>query len=209
MTSTGPTWREQRERGVRLPFGHSALVVVDFCLAYTDPTGPSHGPTYDAVADRCARVIASARRRGVRVVHTQVALADDGSDGGVFWRKAPALRALTRGNPLAEPDPRVAPVAGELVVHKQYASAFFGTSLASTLHTLGIDTVAITGVSTSGCVRATALDACQSGFVPYVVADAVGDRTATSHDATLFDIQAKYGEVVDADELERLWDVAS
>jgi nicotinamidase-related amidase len=83
------------------------------------------------------------------------------------------------------------------VVTKQYASAFFGTTLASQLKALGVDTVLIAGVSTSGCVRATAVDACQHGFVPLVVRDAVGDRHPGPHEANLFDLQAKYAEVVD------------
>ena len=93
--------------------------------------------------------------------------------------------------------PEVAPVEGELVIIKQYASAFFGTSLASTLVARGIDTVVLVGVSTSGCIRATAVDAVQHGFIPLVVRDAVGDRTSQTHDANLFDLQAKYAEVVD------------
>lgn len=191
---------------MKLPFGRSpALLVIDFCLAYTRPEGPSYSPVYAPVAQRCAEVLASARANGVPVLHTQVQLAPDGSDGGVFWRKVPALAALTRGNPLAEPDPLVRPLPGEPVVVKQYASAFFGTSLVSTLTALRVDTVVLTGVSTSGCVRATAVDACQYGFTPYVVRDAVGDKTAASHDASLFDIDAKYGEVVDAAALDGLW----
>ena len=88
------------------------------------------------------------------------------------------------------------PVAGETVITKQYASAFFGTTLASTLTSLGVDTVLIAGVSTSGCVRASAVDACQHGFVPLVVREAVGDRHPAPHEANLFDLQAKYAEVV-------------
>ena len=93
--------------------------------------------------------------------------------------------------------PEVAPVDGELVITKQYASAFFGTSLASTLVARGVDTVVLVGVSTSGCIRATGVDAIQHGFIPLVVRDAVGDRTAQAHEANLFDLQAKYAEVVD------------
>jgi maleamate amidohydrolase len=95
--------------------------------------------------------------------------------------------------------PEVAPVEGELVVTKQYASAFFGTSLASTLVALTVDTVVLVGVSTSGCIRATGVDAVQHGFIPLVVRDAVADRTPQTHEANLFDLQAKYAEVVDED----------
>ena len=131
------------------------------------------------------------------MIHTRVEFAPAGLDGGVFMRKVPALRALAGGGDLGRIMPEVAPLAEELVVVKQYASAFFGTSLASTLNALRVDTVLITGVSTSGCVRASAVDAIQHGFVPLVVRDAVGDRGPEPHEANLFDLQAKYAEVVD------------
>jgi nicotinamidase-related amidase len=116
----------------------------------------------------------------------------------VFYRKVPALACFEAGRhpELAAFAEDLEPAAGETVITKQYASAFFGTSLASTLTALGVDTVLIAGVSTSGCVRASALDACQHGFVPLVVRDAVGDRHPAPHEANLFDLQAKYAEVV-------------
>ena len=117
-------------------------------------------------------------------------------DGGLFYRKVPALSAYLPGNPLGDFPTGFGPRGDEVVVTKQYASAFFGTSLAATLGAMGIDTLAITGFSTSGCVRATALDALQHGFVPYVVRDACGDRAPGPHEANLFDLQAKYAEVV-------------
>ena len=109
----------------------------------------------------------------------------------------PALACFEEG---ADPHlsafgPGLEPVPGETVITKQYASAFFGTSLASTLTALGVDTVLIAGVSTSGCIRASAVDACQHGFIPIVVREAVGDRAAAPHEANLFDLQAKYAEV--------------
>ena len=101
-----------------------------------------------------------------------------------------------RGSRLGEYCDGLEPRPGEWLLLKQYASAFFGTTLAPTLTAQGIDTVIITGVSTSGCVRATALDACQHGFIPFVVRDAVGDRDPRPHEANLFDLQQKYAEVV-------------
>ena len=100
-------------------------------------------------------------------------------------------------SPLAEPPPELAPREGEIIIVKQYASAFFGTSFAATLTSRGIDTLVIAGVSTSGCIRATAVDACQNGFLPFVCRDAVGDRHPSPHEANLFDLAAKYAEVVD------------
>lgn len=207
--ATGLDWRAARSTAGRLSLGRSALVVVDVCLAYTHPDGALNGPTYAAVAQRCGDVLARARDLGVPVVHTKVEVDEQGRDAGVFWTKGRAgLSSMTRGNPWGEPDPAVAPAPGELVITKQYASAFFGTSLASTLHSWGVESVVVTGVSTSGCVRATAVDACQLGLGPFVVADAVGDKTAPSHDASLFDVQAKYGEVLTSAELFALWEQA-
>ena len=130
------------------------------------------------------------------MVFTRVEYEPGGADGGMFFRKVPALRCFERGNPLADwvEDPRPRP--GEVVVTKQYASAFFGTNLASTLHAAGVDTVVLCGLSTSGCVRASGVDAVQHGFRPVVVADACGDRAEEPHRANLFDLDAKYADVV-------------
>jgi maleamate amidohydrolase len=123
----------------------------------------------------------------------------NGIDGGLFFRKVGALRHFVTdsGSDLGEIVPELQPRPDELVIVKQYASAFFGTSLGSVLATRGIDTLVICGVSTSGCVRATAVDAISSGYVPIVVRQAVGDRDPRPHEANLFDLQAKYAEVCD------------
>lgn len=178
------------------PGRRPAVLAVDLMRAYFEPGSPLCLPTRDCLGS-AARVLAAARGAGVPVIHTRVEFAKDGSDGGVFVRKVGALRNLFGGGPLSELMPEVQPAEDELVVTKQYASAFFGTSLASTLVARGVDTVVIVGVSTSGCIRATGVDAVQHGFVPLVVRDAVGDRTPETHEANLFDLQAKYAEVVD------------
>ncbi|ADU48340.1 isochorismatase family protein [Intrasporangium calvum] len=182
--------------GTLRPGRRPAVLAIDLMRAYFDPASPLCLPSRDCLAS-AARVLAAARNNGVPVIHTRVAYAPDGRDGGVFVRKVPALKHLFGGGPMSELMPEVAPVEDELVVTKQYASAFFGTSLASTLVARGADTVVIVGVSTSGCVRASGVDAVQHGFLPLVVRDAVGDRTPETHDANLFDLQAKYAEVVD------------
>ena len=182
--------------GTLRPGRRPAVLAIDLMRAYFDPASPLCLPSRDCLASG-ARVLSAARANGVPVIHTRVEFAPDGSDGGVFVRKVPALEHLYGGGPLSELMPEVAPVEGELVITKQYASAFFGTSLASTLVARGIDTVVLVGVSTSGCIRATGVDAVQHGFIPLVVRDAVGDRTSQTHDANLFDLQAKYAEVVD------------
>jgi maleamate amidohydrolase len=188
----------------RLPFGtRPALLIVDFVMAYLDPASPLYAGVEDALAIN-ERILATARDAGIPILFTNVEYAPGGADGGVFYRKVPALKLFERGSPYGAFPPSLQPVDGEIVVTKQYASAFFGTALASTLTAMGVDTLLITGLSTSGCVRATALDACQHGFLPFVVRDACGDRHAAPHEANLFDLQAKYAEVIDSAEAERL-----
>jgi len=185
----------------RLGFGERpAVLVVDWCRAYLEESSSLYAGV-EAAFESTIRVVAAARDAGVPVLWTRVEFEPGGADGGVFYRKVPALANFDRGNPMAEFDPRLAPAEGEVVVTKQYASAFFGTSLAATLTSMGVDTVVVTGVSTSGCVRASALDACQFGFVPIVCRDAVGDRDAAVHEANLFDLDAKYADVVGEDEV--------
>lgn len=172
------------------------VLAIDMMRAYFDPASSLHLRD-DSCLQSAARVMATAREHGVPVVHTRVRFGPGGIDGGVFFRKVPALQELVGDGPMGELMAPVAPQDGELVVVKQYASAFFGTSLASTLHAQGVDTVVVVGVSTSGCVRASTVDAIQHGFIPLVVADAVGDREPGPHEANLHDLRTKYAEVVD------------
>jgi maleamate amidohydrolase len=179
-----------------LPFGkRPALIVVDMVMAYFDPASPLYAGIEDTL-ESTIRVIAAARNCGVPVIFTNVEYQAGGVDGGLFYRKVPALKLFDKGSPLGAFTDRLRPLATDLVVTKQYASAFFGTSLASTLTAAQIDTLVMTGVSTSGCVRATALDALQHGFAPFVIRDACGDRHPAPHEANLFDLQSKYAEVV-------------
>ena len=185
----------------RLGFGsRPALVVIDFCQAYLDPTSPLYAGVEDARA-ACQRVLDAARAADIPVLHTRVEFQPGGANGGVFFRKVGALECFVRGNPLGAYGEGLAPTDDEVVVVKQYASGFFGTSLASTLTSMGVDTLIHTGVSTSGCVRATAVDACQHGFVPVVVRGACGDRNPQVHQANLFDLDAKYADVVSEQEV--------
>lgn len=192
--------------GATLPFGRRpALIVVDVVLAYVQPGSGLYAQGFvDALAPN-RRIVAAARAASVPVIFTRVAFDTQGRDGGLFFRKVPALRAFTPGSPLGAWAEGLAPLHSETVVTKQYASAFFGTTLASTLTACGIDTAVITGFSTSGCVRATALDALQHGFAPFVVRDACGERDARPQEANLFDLQAKYAEVIsEAQAIEQL-----
>jgi maleamate amidohydrolase len=181
--------------GAGLGYGsRQALVMIDFAQAYFVPESPLFANRPEVV-DRAAELLAWARGRGLPVFHTRVEYRPDGADGGVFFRKVPALRVFCSGNPLGDYVPALAPRADEPVVTKQYASAFFGTSLASTLRAQGIDCLLLAGMSTSGCVRASAVDAMQNGFIPVVVGDACGDRHPSPHEANLFDLAAKYADV--------------
>lgn len=179
------------------PGRRPALIVIDFVRAYLVPGSPLYAGV-DAAHAACKELLAAAREAGIPIIHTNVQYQSGGRDGGVFFRKVPALKSFEAGaHPeLAAFAEGLEPAPGETLITKQYASAFFATSLASTLTSLGIDTLLIAGVSTSGCVRATTVDACQHGFVPLVVREAVGDRHAAPHEANLFDLQAKYAEVI-------------
>ncbi len=184
----------------RLSFGkYPALLIVDFVMAYLDHASPLYANVEDALESNI-RLLAVARAAKIPVIFTNVVYEAEGADGGLFYKKIPALRVFVKGSPLGAFPPSLEPMDGEHIISKQFASAFFGTSLAEVLTTEGIDTLLITGLSTSGCVRATALDALQSGFAPFVVRDACGDRHSAPHEANLFDLQAKYAEVVSESE---------
>jgi maleamate amidohydrolase len=174
-----------------------ALVLIDFVMAYYTEGSPLYGGEGVATALASAlRVLAAARRAGIPIIFTNVVVQAGPLDGGVFYRKAPATRCFSAGNPLGAWPPGIEPQPGELVISKQYPSAFFGTSLASTLTANGIDTVILTGITTSGCVRATCVDTMSYGFIPIVVKEGVGDRADGPHEANLFDMSAKYADVL-------------
>ncbi|MDG1438731.1 MAG: isochorismatase family protein [Emcibacteraceae bacterium] len=172
-----------------------ALILVDFVTAYLDPASPLYAGVEDAV-ESAIRILKVARGAEIPVIFTNVEYHDGGKDGGVFYQKVKALKLFDEGSPFGKFLPNLMPHSAEHVITKQYASAFFNTGLCEYLSTKNIDGLIITGLSTSGCVRATAVDACQYGFVPLVVRDAVGDRDPRPHEANLFDLQAKYAEVV-------------
>lgn len=179
-----------------LEFGkHPALLIVDFVMAYLDPASPLYAGVEDALECN-TRLLAAVRQAGIPVIFTNVVYEPGGADGGLFYKKIPALKAFDRGSPLGQFPPTLQPRDGEAVISKQFASAFFGTALDEKLRDMGVDTLLISGLSTSGCVRATALDALQHGFAPFVVREACGDRHPAPHDNNLFDLQAKYAEVI-------------
>lgn len=185
--------------GGRLPFGNkAALLIIDVVVAYLDPQSPLYAGVESELASN-ERLVRAARAAGVPVIFTKVEYEPGGADGGMFFKKVPALKAFERGSPAGAFPPSLQPEAGDMVLTKQYPSAFFGTSLASTLHASGVDTILITGYSTSGCVRATALDGLCHGFAPFVIRDACGDRDPRPQEQNLFDMQAKMAEVISED----------
>lgn len=196
----------------RIGFGRQpALLVIDFLKGYTTRGAPLFAPGVVEAVKQSPELIEAARKAGIPIIHTTVRYNPATfEDGGVWIKKAPVLKCLVEGNPYAETCDEVLPAAGETVITKNYASAFFGTSLSSTLTAKGIDTVILIGCSTSGCIRASAVDATQYGFRTIVVRECVGDRHPEPHEANLFDIDSKYGDVVSkAEVLEYLQNLAS
>ena len=181
----------------RAGFGRRpALLVVDVNIGFTDPASPLACELEDVVT-AIRRLVDEARRAGLPVVYTTVSYGEgDRVAAAAFIDKVPALLTLQAGSPWVEIDPRLAPQPGEPVLNKLFASAFFGTPLGSMLAAAGCDSVIVTGASTSGCVRATVVDALQHGYRPVVPREAVGDRNPAAHEANLYDIDAKYGDVV-------------
>ena len=187
--------------GKRIGFGkRPALVLIDLVEAYFDKSCALYAGVEETLAS-AIRVRAAARLAQIPIVYTNVVYGKSLLDGGRFYQKSMTLHNFTEGNPMGAWAKGLVPADNELVISKQYPSAFFGTSLASTLTALGIDTLIHTGVSTSGCVRATCVDCCSCGFIPIIVREAVGDRHNAPHEANLFDMDAKYGDVVSEAEI--------
>lgn len=188
--------------GQRIGFGNKpALLMIDFMKGYTQEGAPLFAPGVVSAVAQSVELLACARQANILVVHTNIRYHPGHfADGGIWIKKAPVMRDMVEGNPLADFCEPLLPNADEVVISKQYASSFFGTSLASLLRAQGIDTVVLAGCSTSGCIRATAVDAVQHGFRTIVVRECVGDRHSAPHEANLFDIDSKYGDVVSKQE---------
>jgi maleamate amidohydrolase len=182
----------------RIGFGDTpALIVIDFMKGYTTEGSPLFAPGVPPAVRESVELLEAARTAKIQVLHTIVRYNPiTFDDGGVWIRKAPVLKCLVEGNPYAQTCDEVLPRPEETVITKNYASVFFGTSLVATLNARRVDTVILIGCSTSGCIRASAVDAVQYGFRTIVVRDCVGDRHSDVHEANLFDINGKYGDVV-------------
>lgn len=203
MSSASPDSAEffqARGFGTTIGFGERpALVVIDMINAFTDPEMPLGSDLTEVIA-QLTPLLSAARSAAIPVYYTTVGYDEGLADAGIWFRKQKALTTLMLGTANVEVDDRLVPASGEPVIAKKYASSFFGTDLASRLTSTGVDTLIITGCTTSGCVRATAVDAVQLGYRPMVVREAVGDRSPSAHDQSLFDLQQKYADVVSAQE---------
>ncbi|HLU18968.1 MAG TPA: N-carbamoylsarcosine amidohydrolase [Pusillimonas sp.] len=181
---------------LKAPFG---LLIIDLVNGFANPDVFGGGNIPQAIANTVP-LLAEARKRGWPVAHTRIVFADDGADANVFTLKVPSMLGLKEDDPNSAIVPELAPADGELVVRKTVPSAFFGTSLAAWLTHRGVQTLLVAGAVTSGCVRASVVDAMQYGFRPLVVSDCVGDRAIAPHDANLFDMEQKYATVMTRDE---------
>jgi maleamate amidohydrolase len=172
-----------------------AVLVVDFSCGFTDPAC-ALGSDLTAEVEATKRLLDGARANGLPVIFTTIGYEPGLKDGGLWLQKVPTLGDLQVGGRWVEIDPRLEPRESETIVLKKGASAFFGTNLASILISQHVDSVVLCGATTSGCIRATAIDLLQHGFPTLVPRECVGDRAQAPHEANLFDIQAKYADVV-------------
>ena len=196
----------------RQGLGHSsgfgnrpALLIVDFVNGFNNPDQFGGGNIGPAI-EKTRELLAACRTNKVPVAFTRVVYAEDGSDAGVFTLKAPTLLNLTEDAEASQVVPELEPLPGEFIIRKRQASAFFGTELLGWLVKHGVDTVLVTGCTTSGCVRASVVDALSYNFLTVVVTDCVGDRAIAPHDANLFDMGQKYADLMTCDEVVRKLD---
>lgn len=182
----------------KLGFGaQPALILIDLCEAYYREQSPLYHPRFVAALDAQLRIHKAAHQAGIPVILTRTEFKRGGVDGGIYFQKSRTpLLCFEEGNLLAEFPEALATTESDIILTKRYPSSFFATHLAAMLTASGIDTLLIGGVSTSGCVRATAVDTCQHGFRPMVIREACADRHESPHEQNLFDINAKYGDVV-------------
>lgn len=175
------------------PFG---LLIIDFVNGFADPDIFGGGNITSAI-ESTRPLLQQARESGWPVAHSRIVFADDGADHNIFSKKVPGMLTLKEDSHASAIVPELEPAPGELVVRKTVPSAFFGTTLAAWLTQHGVSTLLVAGCVTSGCVRASVVDAMSLGFTPLVVSDCVGDRAIGPHDASLFDMQQKYAMIMD------------
>lgn len=190
---------QRRGFGNRTGFGvRPALLVVDFSRSFTAPAS-SLGADMATEIGQANRLILAARSAGAPVYLSTIAYDDPARQAGVWADKIHGLHDLVLGSDGVEQDPRLDRGPGDRILVKRFASCFFGTMLADDLRREGVDTLIIAGCTTSGCVRASAVDACQHGFRTIVAREATADRVAAAHAQSLIDIDLKYGDVLSVD----------
>ena len=191
----------QRGFGIKIGFGERpALIIIDMLKGFTDPTMPL-GANLDTQIEAQKPLLKVAHERDIPVIFSTVMYEEaEAKDAGLWGIKMKGSLTLTAGSEAVKVDPRLGMQPKDILLVKKYASCFFGTDLVPRLNSRRVDTLIITGCTTSGCVRATAVDAVQNGFRPVVVREAVGDRSAAAHEQSLFDLNAKYADVVSLDE---------
>ena len=177
-----------------------ALLIVDMQVGFTQLEKSKIAGDFGSQIEIINKLISVARAKEAPIIFTAIAYEEEEqADGGLWVNKIPALHSLVLGSELAEIDSRLLSDHADLIVYKKFASAFFGTDLNSILSAKGIDTLIVTGCTTSGCIRATVVDAISYGFRPMVPVEAIGDRAQEPHEANISDINAKYGDVVATD----------
>jgi nicotinamidase-related amidase len=191
---------ERARLGQSVPLGaRPAILVVDFSRGFTDPES-TMGSELTREVEATNRLLAAAREREIPVIFTTIGFEPNLKDGSLWLEKAPGLGELIIGSKWVEIDPRLERRDEETVILKKGASAFFGTNLPSILVSQGVDTIIMCGATTSGCIRATAIDLLQYGYPTLVPRECVGDRAQAPHEANLVDIQAKYADVVSVED---------
>ena len=192
---TGRIYERARLGQSITPGSRPAVLVVDFSRGFTDPEC-TMGSDLTSEVEATTRVLAAAREKGLPVIFTTIGFEPSLKDGSLWLQKAPGLADLQVGGKWVDIDPRLERAEDEVVILKKGASAFFGTNLPSVLVSQGVDTIVLCGATTSGCIRATAVDLLQYGYPTLVPRECVGDRAQGPHEANLVDIQAKYADVV-------------
>ncbi|HEY9281699.1 MAG TPA: N-carbamoylsarcosine amidohydrolase [Eoetvoesiella sp.] len=201
MTQNNDTQTYQRQGfGAKLDLkGPVGLLIIDLVNGFADPAVFGGGNIPEAIQNTVP-LLAEARSRGWVVAHSRIVFADDGADNNIFSLKVPGMLSLKENEHNSAIVPELTPAPNELVVRKTVPSAFFGTALSAWLAQRGVQTLVVAGAVTSGCVRASVVDAMQFGFRPLVISDCVGDRALAPHHANLFDMEQKYATVMTRDE---------
>ena len=193
---------EYRKKGLAYSVGfgsNPALLVIDMQYGFTNPESPL-GSNLENVKKNISKLLELFRKINYPVYFTRI-IYNNPEEASIWLKKLPPFRILIKDSIWVKIDDEIRPMPGEKIIDKRFASAFFGTELDKELKYKGVDTLIVTGCTTSGCIRATVVDALQLGYKVIVPIEAVGDRNEEVHYSNLIDIQGKYGDVVTIDEV--------